>query len=765
MKNKKMVIGKAVIAASVATSVVAVANPAQAASTSTAEKAVKKAETLAKSLKNEISYDSRKTKNKKSVYGLPSSKVVSDTKKAVSTAKKEVKKLKKGKTRTLLETKIKSVEKTITYSTYYSDAVKEGLKIQAKYKLLKAKYDKGTVDSTTVKYYNELTAEVKKNGSKFDKVYGEKTRTQLKKYYKSSADTLLKNLASPVTIKNEIDKAKTALKSQKIESAAINLANVDYYITQAKKKGQKQTTKIMKGALKDLKTTLATFNKYGVLYIAKSTKESEPTTFGPATGTQKVTKTVFLFAGKGEYIKLRNTEIEGNNLFIKGTKTGSGNVSLDGVKVVKTTAGTGQIIVDDVADHSLEMANTEADTLSVNDPNGSNFVADKGVYIKTFVVTNAAGEKGTVTIEAKSPEAFADIKIETDAKTGSEGIVLKGDLSGATITITGQNANVSVAKDTKIKELVVDAAAKINLAEGSSVQEVKKGSNVPSDAKIEIDNKGTVVKAPEDIPFIGNKPVEVVPVTPTTPGGGNQEQTRAAVTSVGAIINNVVPTNYSIPYSTTIPSSSTIMDLSAANGNFTGIKVNFDMANSNKAVLQIQSVVAGSLINLGQTNFAPINIYGTGTVVKDLTAYELFKISNFSDGVYLSTLRSLASNVRVTASLTFYNGATTLNTQYFDVTLNLGSSNAPVQYEDSHTKIVKTGNSINMEIKDGNISINSYINGILTNQGLAYLNSIKTAIDLFIASKPGVTLDSKLSDLVPMSQVVDGLTITVTNSK
>ncbi|WP_075983045.1 hypothetical protein [Bacillus massilinigeriensis] len=701
MKKKSMVIGKAVLAASVATSVIAVANPAEAASVSTAEKAVKNAEKYASSLKKEINYDYRKVKYKKNVFGYPNSKVVSNTKKALASAKKSVATLKKGKTRTILEKRIQAVEKTVTYSNNYTAAVKEGLKIQSKYKVLKAKYLKGTIDSTTISSYNYLTNEVKKNGKLFDKVYGEKTRILMKRAYLNPTKTLLPKLTSPIAIKTEIDKAKTALKASNTDAAAINLANVDYYITQAAKKGQTKGWIIMKGALKELNSTKATFNKTAVLYVAKSTKADAPSTFGPATGTDKVAKTVYLFAGKNEYIKLRNMEIEGN-LVIKGTKTGSGSVSLDGVKVKKTTENTGQIIVDDVADHSLHMNNTEADRLQVNDPNGANFVAEKGVYVKTFVVTNKAGEQGTITIEAQSPDAFENIDVQADGNSESGGIVLKGDLSSATVTISGNNANVSVAKDTQIKELVIDAPAKVSLAEGSKVEEVKKGANLPSDAKVEVDNKGTVVKAPEDVPVTGNKPVEVTPATPTTPGGGTVPQT----------FNYTISADFKTANDK--PYENGELDLTSIDNTdmFLGVKIS---TNSSTAVsLKLTSLKMGeSTIPLDKDY--PIS---GGT----LTTKELFPFDSGEPGITMSNLREAFSSIELKGS--FYSNGTQISDE-ITITIKLRSTPAPSTYSNKYVSINKDleNNKITVSILDGSKKVTE----VLSEGGMSFVELLTFA--------------------------------------
>lgn len=137
-EKKKYIVGKTVLAATVATSAFAVANTADAASVSEAEKAVAKAEKLAGALKWEVSIEYRKTKYPNNLVGYPNMKLFNDTKKALAEAKKSVSAL-KGKEKEVLQARLDAnVATYVNRAAAYIDAVSSGLKIQKKYSELKA---------------------------------------------------------------------------------------------------------------------------------------------------------------------------------------------------------------------------------------------------------------------------------------------------------------------------------------------------------------------------------------------------------------------------------------------------------------------------------------------------------------------------------------------------------------------------------------------------------------------------------------------------
>ena len=262
MKKKSSLIAKSVMAAAVATSVVAVANPANAASVSQAEKAVVKAEKLANALKWEISLEYRKSKYPDHLVDYPNMKLHNDTVQALAEAKKQVSAL-KTKDKDILSARLDA--NVVTYvnrSVAFTDAVTSGLKIQKKYNELNAQVAKGIVDDKTEELYHQLSREIQKNAYMLDRVYGVTTRTEFREFYKRTAEKLRDELLYPVTIKMEIDQASKALKAGNVEEAAQHLEKVNAYVKEAAvKKGQKADNKLIVGSLAKLASVQAEVNQ------------------------------------------------------------------------------------------------------------------------------------------------------------------------------------------------------------------------------------------------------------------------------------------------------------------------------------------------------------------------------------------------------------------------------------------------------------------------------------------------------------------------
>lgn len=120
---KGMKVANLVLATTVATSVIAVTNPVNAASEKKAEGLVKEAEQLAAKLQKEVSRVSSDNK-----LELPDMELYEATKEALEKAKKEVSKL-KGKTKKELEARLaEKVEKHYEAATKYIKAVKDAKK-------------------------------------------------------------------------------------------------------------------------------------------------------------------------------------------------------------------------------------------------------------------------------------------------------------------------------------------------------------------------------------------------------------------------------------------------------------------------------------------------------------------------------------------------------------------------------------------------------------------------------------------------------------
>jgi len=224
-----------------------------------------------------------------------------------------------------------------------------------------------------------------------------------------------------------------------------------------------------------------------------------------------------VYAGVDGQVKLQNLSINGN-VVVLGSPAGGGSVYLDNVKVNGDTAAAGNIIVEDIADHSLHLKGVEAGSVTVKDTDGYNIVAEQGTKVKSLVISDQAGAKGKGTIDAQASGAFETITIESKGSANSAGVELKGDLSGVTIVVTGENAVINVAPGTIIKEIIFKAPAKVTISEGATVKKVSKDPSVKGD--VTITNNGTIEQATSDIVVIGKAPADVIPPiggTPTPP--------------------------------------------------------------------------------------------------------------------------------------------------------------------------------------------------------------------------------------------------------
>jgi 5'-nucleotidase / UDP-sugar diphosphatase len=208
------------------------------------------------------------------------------------------------------------------------------------------------------------------------------------------------------------------------------------------------------------------------VYKSDSIDKSKPTVFGGnAQEPLKFNHTIVIVAGEGQYIKLANTEIQGN-IVIKGDETDAGTVYLDNVKVSKLNKIGGSIIVDNVADHSLYQTNVTAEELKVNDSNGANIVAESGTKINSVLVAENAGASGSINLESKEKGTFGTVELASKGTEKSEGIVWKGDFSESSVSVTGEGSTVKVAKDATIKEIDIKTAATLDAASGANVQAV-----------------------------------------------------------------------------------------------------------------------------------------------------------------------------------------------------------------------------------------------------------------------------------------------------
>lgn len=491
-KTKKLAISIAAMSAFAASAVV-VSNPAQAAITTNAEKLVVKAEKLAGALKWQVSYDYRKKVYPKNVLDYPDMKLFNETKSALKAAREEVKKL-KGKEKEILEARLtQNVQVYVDRATFYIDAVSAGKKIEAKANILKKFISNHIVNDSTEKAYHDLTKEIRTKSPAFYKVYGASTRTALVQTYLKPAQQVKDAALYPVSIKIETDRLNAALKENKIDQAIYHKNRIEKFVSEGLKLGVlKENSKLLKSVMAYVNPVKADLEKRFAIFNADSTIADKPTTFGGTVAeVKKYDQSVIVIAGKDQYIKLANAEVNGN-IIIKGNETGAGTVYLENVKVNKVNNQGGVIIVDDVADHSLRQKNVTAEELKINDANGANIVAEEGTKIKTLSLTEKAGATGTIILDSKEKGAYEVVSIGTKGSESSKGVELKGDFSNTKVEVTGEGSQVKVAKDAVVKEIEVKTEAKLEAEQGAKVQAVNLAAE-KSGQKIEL--KGDLKEA------------------------------------------------------------------------------------------------------------------------------------------------------------------------------------------------------------------------------------------------------------------------------
>ncbi|OMF59340.1 hypothetical protein BK139_13130 [Paenibacillus sp. FSL R5-0490] len=613
-KSKGLIWG---ITSAAAVAGLAAGNPVQAEASITADQHVEKAEKLAGALKWEVSYEYRKAANPKHAADYPDMKLFNETKAALREAEKAVKEV-KGKDKELLEARLNQhVRVYFDRAVKYIDAVSAGKKITAKAEVLENYLVNHQIDDAAEKAYHDLSLEIKRRSPFIYKAYGKTTRDALLDTYQQKAYEIKESALYPISLKMEMDRLDSALKNKDTDQVIYHTSRIDKLF----KDGTKLDLLDKKSKLyTKLKTNYESYQEKIKAFVSiiesHSTNADQPTTAG---GNSKEVKTykesIVLVAGKGQYIKLANAEVDGN-IIIKGNETGAGTVYLENIEVNKG----GSIIVDDVAEHSLYQYNVTAEKLVINDANGANIVGDKGTKIESVTVSDAAGVSGNIHIESKDKGAFGNISIDSSGTKESEGVSLKGDFSETLVSVSGKDTKLNVNKDTKIKSVdvkssmklsaetgaqvqsinlaaeekgqtielggdlkntvvnIMNANAEITVKEDTHIKEVKKDSSVTGNVAIK--NNGKVEKS-TGVELTNNPPVQTqppaVPGTPSSPppsnGGGNdtEEPVPAVIESISTITKTVtINEQYSLPSEVTVKLS---------DGSTSSVAVTWDRTN------------------------------------------------------------------------------------------------------------------------------------------------------------------------------------------
>lgn len=675
--------------------VAAVSQPNDAEAATSAKSLVIKAEKSAQKLAAEINYDKRKKMYPKSPVGMPNSKVYKETKAAYSKALAAVKKAKSSERKVLQARLDSKVKLTIDRTAKYINAINTGKKLLVESSALDKNVNAYKLDSKTQKSYEALSADYAKLTQQIGSVYGPSTRISLNKAYTYKVAPVYKKSRFAFNFKSNTDKLAQAIKDGDYTKAQYYKNRAGQLIAENKKyKYSNVTTTLYKQLIAAYNVLAVKVSDMVTTYKAVSTDAANPTLFG-GTASQPLTinHDVVIEAGAGKYIALQNVVVNGN-VIIKGDATGAGTVTLNKVKVNEMNAKGGQIIVDDVAEHSLYLNEVQAKDVVVNDANGSNIVAQSGTQVGNLVVSEKAGATGTVTLNSAAPNAFGTVTVSNKGNEGSNGIVIKGDYSNVKLIVVGDGQKITIDKDAKIKELEVksnatiaaetgstvsnitiaaankgdqvvlsgdlknavvnvkNANASISVPTGTVVGEIKKDASVTG--TVTVDNKGTIEKAEEGITVDGNKPVEVVkpPVTPPVGGGPGPNPDPFALNSITATLSSGGP----------ISNIGDTISLSGAQltAQLTSLTLN---ANRDGFTVQVVSI-DGYPVNQSFTEPS-----GDGNTSITLSPKAFFP-AQLRDGISLSTLKSVfGAEVPIVFTLT-KDGATVSKT----ITLELNGA-------------------------------------------------------------------------------------------
>lgn len=481
---KLMVVSGALIASSFVT-----VNPQQADASSNVEILVKNAEKLANALKWEISYDHRKIAYPKDVFGYPNMKLFNETKSAMFKAEKALQTATSSQKQALKARLDQNVKTHYDRAVRYIDAVTAGKRIIAKSNALNEKLLMNIMDDSTENAYHALSREIKDRSPIMYKTYGKSSRDALVNHYQLPAYQAKEAALYPVSIKIELDRLNTALAKKDTDQSIYHTSRLDKFFAEAVSEGYLDKDSSIYYQLADaFKNSKESYKKLVNVIQSDSDDINNPTIFGGTdSAVQRYNNTVVITAGKGQYIKLSNAEVNGN-IVVKGDHTGAGTVYLENVKVNKVNNYGGNVIVDDVADHSLYFINSSAANLQVNDTNGANIVISSS-RIHTVNISESAGSTGGIMLDAGQRASIESVHIAAKGKKESTGITLKGDFSHSKVLVTGENSKIKVGSNTVIQEMEVRAQATIEALVGAVIRALN----------ISIQEKGQVIHLKGDM--------------------------------------------------------------------------------------------------------------------------------------------------------------------------------------------------------------------------------------------------------------------------
>jgi hypothetical protein len=215
-------------------------------------------------------------------------KEYNDAVKKYNSAKLQVNQLTKSQRKPYL-TKLAAVQVQIDRGRRYMAAVTAGLQLNQKRAILESYTKKGLLDDKTVNAYNSLSTANKNSASKFDVVYGSKTKNTILKLYKTPADGMITKLRSAVITKQAINESNKLLKAKASSSKMavqykIIVFNIDS-VTQVSYKSK------LKAEVKKLNAAIPSKMKTGTfanLILIETQLEELDALLSPGKSNQKV---------------------------------------------------------------------------------------------------------------------------------------------------------------------------------------------------------------------------------------------------------------------------------------------------------------------------------------------------------------------------------------------------------------------------------------------------------------------------------------------
>ncbi|MCP1160545.1 hypothetical protein [Bacillus infantis] len=191
-----------------------------------AEKAVARAEELARSLKWQISVESNKQ------LAMPDMILFNNTKSAYKNALAEVSKLPKDKRANYYARLDANVKVHIDRSIAFIDALTGGKKIETLTKELDYLIREEIYMIRMDDAYHEVSAEVRKQAILLYRVYGKSTREAILAKYKKPAEVLKEKVSLFVTAKDIVDAAKAEMQKDEIDIYNMigYLGDANYYL-------------------------------------------------------------------------------------------------------------------------------------------------------------------------------------------------------------------------------------------------------------------------------------------------------------------------------------------------------------------------------------------------------------------------------------------------------------------------------------------------------------------------------------------------------